>query len=77
LGSATSKPQKSPLPDIRDSNLKNRAQRQSFPKNFGIRFAGLKNYLHQNRVEAIGFTRRESRDMLDICQRFGLEPPIA
>lgn len=43
---------------------------------WGKDFASLKNYLHLNRVEAIGFSRHESRGILDICKRFGLDSPI-
>jgi REP element-mobilizing transposase RayT len=44
---------------------------------WGRDFAGVKNYLHLNRVEALGFSRHESRGMLDLCAQFGLDPPTA
>jgi REP element-mobilizing transposase RayT len=44
---------------------------------WGRDFVGVKNYLHLNRVEAIGFSRHESRGMLDLCKQFGLDPPTA
>ena len=44
---------------------------------WGRDFVGVKNYLHLNRVEAIGFSRCESRGMLDLCAQFGLDPPRA
>jgi hypothetical protein len=44
---------------------------------WGKDFAGLKNYLHMNRLEAIGFSRHESRGVLDVCRQFGLDPPLA
>jgi REP element-mobilizing transposase RayT len=44
---------------------------------WGRDFAGLKNYLHLNRVEALGFSRHETRGMLELCAQFGLDPPAA
>jgi hypothetical protein len=44
---------------------------------WGRDFSGLKNYLHLNRVEALGFTRHESRGMLDLSAQFGLDPPAS
>jgi REP element-mobilizing transposase RayT len=43
---------------------------------WGRDFAGIKNYVHLNRVEALGFSRNESRGMLDLCAQFGLDPPV-
>ena len=43
---------------------------------WGRDFAKAKHYLHMNRVEAIGFSRHESRGILDVCRQFGLDPPI-
>ena len=45
--------------------------------NWGKDFTKLKNYLHFNRLEALGFARHESRGILDVCRQFGLDPPIA
>lgn len=44
---------------------------------WGKDFAHLKSYLHLNRLEAVGFSRHESRGILDVCEQFGLDPPIA
>ena len=44
---------------------------------WGQDFAKAKHYLHLNRVEAIGFSRHESRGILDVCRQFGLDPPLA
>jgi hypothetical protein len=44
---------------------------------WGRDFAGLKNYLHLNRIEALGFSRNEGRGVLDVCRQFGLDPPIS
>ena len=43
---------------------------------WGQDFAKTKHYLHMNRVEAIGFSRHESRGILEVCRQFGLDPPI-
>jgi len=43
---------------------------------WGQDFAKVQNYLHLNRVEAIGFSRHESRGLLEVCRQFGLDPPL-
>jgi len=42
---------------------------------YGRAYAALKHYLRQNRVEALGFTRPESRDILAFCVERGWKPP--
>lgn len=44
---------------------------------WGKDFTVLQNYLHLNRLEAVGFSRHESRGILDVCHQFGLDPPTA
>ncbi|MEO5666650.1 MAG: hypothetical protein ABIR96_01190 [Bdellovibrionota bacterium] len=42
---------------------------------WGKAFTSLTRYLHQNRLEAVGFTRPEARGILQVCAELGLRPP--
>ncbi|MEO5666947.1 MAG: hypothetical protein ABIR96_02695 [Bdellovibrionota bacterium] len=42
---------------------------------WGKAFTTLTRYVHQNRLEAVGFTRPEARDILTVCAELGLGPP--
>jgi REP element-mobilizing transposase RayT len=68
-----------PAPSVATPNLARFWDARPFSRvvSWGRDFADLKNYLHLNRVEALGFSRHESRGMLELCAQFGLDPPIA
>ncbi len=44
---------------------------------FGRAYVALKRYVHQNRVEALGFSRPAARDVLALCRELGWDPPTS